>query len=155
MAQILCILPHDGDRERLAAIVADRNCPQKHVVRARIILASMERQTVAAIAVAADGSRPAVWRWQTRYAVEGVDGLLHDKTRKPGKAPLGPEIEARVIALTCSEPPGEATHWTGRAMAEATGISLRSVQRIWDARELEPHRIRTFKRVSAGDKIPQ
>ena len=52
----------------------------------------------------------------------------------------------RVVALTCAEPPGEATHWTGRAMAETAGISLRSVQRIWAAHDLQPHRIRTFKR---------
>ena len=53
----------------------------------------------------------------------------------------------RVVALTCAEPPGEATHWTGRAMAEASRASrLRSVQRIWAAHGLQPHRIRTFKR---------
>jgi len=51
-----------------------------------------------------------------------------------------------VVALTCSEPPGEATQWTGRAMAKMVGISLRSVQRIWAAHKLQPHRIRTFKR---------
>ena len=42
-------------------------------------------------------------------------------------------IVAKVLALTCSEPPGEATHWTGRAMAKTVGISLRAVQRLWDA----------------------
>jgi hypothetical protein len=51
-----------------------------------------------------------------------------------------------VVALTCAEPPGEATHWTGRAMAKATGLSLRTVQRIWATHRLQPHRIRTFKR---------
>ena len=52
----------------------------------------------------------------------------------------------RVVALTCAEPPGETTHWTGRAMAAAAGISLRSVQRIWAVHKLQPHRVRTFKR---------
>ena len=52
----------------------------------------------------------------------------------------------RVVALTCTAPPGEATHWTGRAMARVTGLSLRTVQRIWDAHALQPHRVRTFKR---------
>ena len=49
------------------------------------------------------------------------------------------------MALTCSEPPHQATHWTGRAIAKATGISLGSVQRIWRAHKLPPHRRRTFK----------
>ena len=47
--------------------------------------------------------------------------------------------------MTLAEPPGETTHWTGRAMAEAAGISHRSVQRIWSAHGLKPHRVRTFK----------
>jgi len=50
-----------------------------------------------------------------------------------------------VLALPCSEAPGNATHWTGRAVAKAVGVSLRAVQRIWDAHRLQPHRLRTFK----------
>ena len=145
MAQTVCILLNDQDRQRLHAIIADQNRPQKHVWRARIILLSDERLKVAQIARRADVSRPAVWRWQQRFAAEGVKGLLRDKTRNPGKAPLGGEMEERVITMTCSEPLGERTHWTGRAMAHAVGISLRSVQRIWDAHNLQPHRWRTFK----------
>ena len=142
----VCLLVSAGDRARLAAIVADRNRPQKHVARARIMLLSAERLDVATVARRAGISRPAVWRWQQRFAEAGVDGLLRDKTRKPGKAPLGDGLVRRVVALTCAEPPGEATHWTGRAMAEAAGLSLRTVQRIWAAHKLQPHRVRTFKR---------
>ena len=76
---------------------------------------------------------------------EGVAGLLRDKTRKPGLPPLPPALVDRVVELTLADPPGEATHWTGRAMAAATGISLRSVQRIGAAHGLEPHRVRRFK----------
>jgi hypothetical protein len=80
-------------------------------------------------------------------AESGVDGLLRDKTRKPGKAPIAAETAARVVAtIACAEPPHEATHWTGRAIAKAIGISLGSVQRIWQAHKLQPHRPRTFKR---------
>jgi hypothetical protein len=73
---------------------------------------------------------------------EGVAGLLREKTRKPG---LPPSLVDRVVALTLTEPPGEATHWTGRAMAAASGVSMRSVQRIWAAHRLQPHRVRRFK----------
>jgi transposase len=146
MAQEVCVVVGDGDRERLVAIAAVRNHAQKHVQRARIILLSAERLAVAEVARQAGVSRPAVWRWQARYAQAGVDGLLRDKTRPPGRTPVPIETMAQVLALTCSRPPGQATHWTGRAMAKATGISLRSVQRIWDAHRLQPHRLRTFKR---------
>jgi hypothetical protein len=92
-----------------------------------------------------------VWRWQRRFVLAGVDGLLRDATRKPGKAPLDEAVVRRVVTLTCAEPPGEATHWTGRVMAGTTGVSLRSVQRIWQAHKLQPHRIRTFKRSNDPD----
>ena len=146
MAQTFCVLPVADDRARLAAIIADRSRPLKHVQRARIVFLSAQRLPVLEVARRAGVSRPAVWRWQQRYGEEGVDGLLRDKTRPPGKPTLPPATIARVLSLTCSEPPGAATHWTGRAMARAVGISLRTVQRIWQAHRLQPHRIRTFKR---------
>jgi hypothetical protein len=95
---------------------------------------------------AARAGRQAVWHWQRRFAEAAVEGLLRDPTRKPGKAPLSDETVRRVVTLACAEPPGAAIHWTGRAMARHAGISLRSVQRIWAADDLQPHRIRTFKR---------
>ena len=98
------------------------------------------------VARRASVSRPAVWRWQARYAEQGVEGLVRDRKRKPGRAPLSAKVVAKVMDLTCSEPPGHATHWTGRAMAKAVGVSLRAVQRLWEAHRLQPHRIRTFKR---------
>jgi transposase len=135
-----------ADRKRLEAITSDRNRQRKHVERARVILASVGDGPVQPIATRVGVSRPMVWRWQQRFAEEGVEGLLRDKTRKPGKPPIAAETVARVIALTCADPAHETTHWTGRAMARAAGISLRSVQRIWKAHQLQPHRIRTFKR---------
>jgi transposase len=148
MAQIISIIVRSEDLARLAAVVADRNRPQKHVLRARIILLSADRLPVADVARQAKVSRPAVWRWQQRFAEEGVDGLLRDKTRKPGKTPLSLETIAKVLALPCTEPPGEGTHWTGRMVAKAVGISLSAVQRLWDANRLQPHRLRTFKKSS-------
>jgi hypothetical protein len=76
---------------------------------------------------------------------EGVEGLARDKTRKPGKPPLPPDTVRRVVDQALGPPPGEATHWTGRMLAKAAGVSLRSVQRILAAHQLAPHRIRTFK----------
>jgi transposase len=76
---------------------------------------------------------------------EGVAGLMRDKTRKPGKKPLPVATVQRVVDLALGMPPGEATHWTGRMLAKAAGVSLRSVQRILEAHQLAPHRIRTFK----------
>ncbi|GJD46271.1 IS630 family transposase ISAzba6 [Methylobacterium cerastii] len=146
MAQTLCVLLDNATQSALATIAGDRSRPLKHILRARIVLLSSERLSVQDVARQAGVSRPAVWRWQQRFAEEDVEGLLRDKTRPPGTPPHSTRTVAKVLALTCSEPPDEVTHWTGRAVAARTGISLRSVQRIWQEHRLQPHRVRTFKR---------
>ena len=110
MAQTVCVRLDEAATARLTALATDRSCPLKHILRARIVLLSGERLTVQEIARQAGVSRPAVWRWQQRYAEEGVEGLLRDKTRPPGKEPLPAGTVAQVLALTCSEPPGAVTH---------------------------------------------
>src|SRR5262245_12542466 len=74
-----------------------------------------------------------------------VAGPLRDKMRPPRIAPLAQTVFDRVVGLTSAAPPGEKTHWTGPVMAKATGISVSSVQRIWRAHGLDPHRVRQFK----------
>jgi transposase len=133
------------DRRRLDAIVRDRNRPQKHVARAQVLIATAEGCGTNEIMRRSGLSKPAVWRWQDRFMGEGVEGLLRDKTRKPGKAPLPSETVVQVVELTLAEPRGETKHWTARAMAKIAGIGVVSVQRIWKAHGLAPHRMRTFK----------
>jgi transposase len=146
MAQEVSVIVGAEDRARLAAVVGDRNRPLKHVQRARMVLLSADRLPVLGIARQTGVSRPSVWRWQRHFAEKGVDALLREPSRKPGKAPLPQVTVNKVVAMTCTEPPGEATHWTGRAMAKVFGISLRTVQRIWETHHLQPHRLRTFKK---------
>jgi transposase len=134
-----------ADRARLEAVVADRNSPQKHVWRARIVLLTGEGLGTAEIMRRSGKSKTAVWRWQHRFMEAGVDGLLRDKTRPSRIPPLGAEIAERVVERTLGAPPGETTHWTAAAMAAAVGISVSSVQRIWRAHGLQPHRICQFK----------
>jgi transposase len=134
-----------ADRARLEAVVANRNSPQKHVWRARIVLLTADGLGTVEITRRTGKSKTCVWRWQERFMAAGVDGLLHDKTRPSRVPPLPAEVVERVIALTRSDPPGETTHWTGAAMAEAAGISVSSVQRIWRNHGLQPHRVRQFK----------
>src|SRR5437660_10305589 len=90
-------------------------------------------------------AKTVIWRWQERFRDEGAAGLWRDKTRRSRIPPLSPEAAKRVVALTLAGPPQAASHWTGSAMAEAAGISVSSVQRIWRAHGLQPHRVRQFK----------
>jgi transposase len=133
------------DRQRLVAIVADRNSPQKHVWRAQIVLLTADGCGTMELTRRTGTSKTSVWRWQERFLAEGVSGLMRDKTR-PARIPaLGAEVEARVVAATQTTAPGETTHWTSVAMARHIGISVSSVQRIWRKHGLQPHKIRQFK----------
>ena len=133
-----------ADQARLTAIITDRNSPQKHVWRCRIVLLTASDLGTVAIMREAGVAKTAVWRWQRRFAEEGVEGLLRDKPRPSRVPPLADHVAERVVALTLGDPPDEATHWTGNTMAEVTGISVSSVQRIWRAHGLAPHRFRRF-----------
>jgi transposase len=115
-------------RQRLAAIVADRNSPQKHVRRANIVLQTADGCGTIEIIRRADVSKTAVWRWQARFMTEGVNSLLHDMTRPSRIPPLAAEVTDKVVRHTLGTPDGETTHWTAPAMAKASGISISSVQ---------------------------
>jgi hypothetical protein len=78
----------------------------------------------------------------------GVDGLLHEKTRKPGKPPVPDPVVAQLIARTLAPPPGETTHWTSRAMAKATGLAVSTVQKVWRADEKS--QIQALDRTQSG-----
>jgi transposase len=134
-----------SDRRRLESLVRDRNASQKHVWRAEIVLLSAEGIGTSEIMRRTSKSKTCVWRWQERFVSEGYDGLLRDKTRPSRIKPLDAAVADRIVALTLEDPPGETTHWTGAMMAKAVGVSLSSVQRIWRAHGLQPHRLRQFK----------
>jgi transposase len=133
------------DRQRLMAVVKDRNAPQKHVWRAEIILLSADGAGTVEIIRQTGKSKTCVWRWQERFAAAGFEGLLRDKTRPSRIPPLGSEVTERVVTLTLQDPPGETTHWTADMMAQAAGISASAVRRIWKVHGLQPHHWRQFK----------
>ena len=141
-----------GDRRRVQALARDRNAPHKHVWRAEIVLLSVDGIGTDAIMRRTGKSKTCVWRWQERFMRAGHDGLLRDKTRPARIAPLDPDIAERVVTLTRTDPPAEATHWTATMMAKTAGISPSSIQRIWRRHGLQPHRVRQFK-LSNGPKF--
>ena len=134
-----------ADRDRLESLVRDRNTPQKVVWRARIVLLAGEGLRATEVAARVGTSVLTVRRWRRRYAQAGVEGLLKDATRPPGRKPLSAVVIQQVVDKTLHEKPPRATHWSLRAMAAAVGLSRTSVQRIWQAHGLKPHRVKTFK----------
>ena len=94
----------DGDRECLEGIVNNPRSLQKHVWRARIVLALGSGRGLAETMRRTGMSKPTVWRWWDRFLAEGVDGLLRDATRPPGRKPVPEDRVKAVVALAMSPP---------------------------------------------------
>lgn len=101
------------------------------VWRANIVLATADGHGTNEIMRLTGKSKPCVWRWQERYIVAGVEGLMRDKTRPSRKALLPDRVKLTVLKKTASEAPANATHWSRASMAAEMGISPSSVGCIW------------------------
>src|SRR5712692_2968213 len=135
----------DEQRAVLERWVGAHSTPQSVAMRARIVLLASEGVSNSEVARELGVSRPTVILWRKRFAAGGTQALTETKPGR-GRKPTIPaaKINAIVQATTQSTPPGQ-THWSCRSMAKAQGVSPATVQRIWDAHGLKPHRVRTFK----------
>src|SRR6185369_2663480 len=113
-----------ASRYKLEAVVANRNSPQKHVWRAKIILLTADGCGTAEVMQATGKAKTVIWRWQERFREHGAAGLWRDKTRLSRIPPLSPEVMERVVAMTLAGTPPAASHWTGSAMAKRRSASV-------------------------------
>jgi len=81
-------------------------------------------------------------RWRARYARGGFKAIEQDLPRGGRKPKIDP---AEIVRLTTQTQPSAATQWSTRTLAEVAGVSDTTVQRIWKASGLKPHRIKRFK----------
>jgi len=117
-----------ADRSQLETVVANRNSPQKHVWRAKIILLTANGHGTAEIMQATGKAKTVIWRWQERFRDEGAVGLWRDKTRRSRIPPLSPEVAKRVVALTLAGPPrrpvtGPVRRWRRRPEQRQLGAA--------------------------------
>lgn len=134
------------EQERtLRAWVAAKTTPQRVVLRSRIVLLAHEGLGNRAVAQRLNISRPTVLLWRERFAEGGVQALCEDAPGRGRKPEITPEKVAAVVEATLQTKPKDATQWSTRTMAKAQGLSPASVQRIWEAHGLQPHRTETFK----------
>ena len=139
------ILVSDKDRVQLDQMIRNGNTPQKVALRARIVLFSSDGIPTGEIMRQLGTTTPTITRWRSRYETAGMPGLLKDRSR-PGRKRRIAEAKVReVVERTLQEKPSHATHWSTRSLAVVVGLSPASVQRIWKAHGLKPHRVRTFK----------
>lgn len=138
------VVLNDEEREVLERWARRPTSAQALALRCRIVLAAADGERSIDIAERLGCTRSTVGRWRGRFAERGLDGL-HDEPR-PGKPrQITDEDIERVIVKTLEEQPRDATHWSTRQMAAATGMSQSAISRIWRAFGLKPHRTEHFK----------
>jgi len=133
-----------ADRAALGDWARRRKTAQGLARRARIVLACAEGGTNGAVAQALRLSRPTVALWRRRFAERGLDGLLDEPRPGAPRRITDAQVE-RAVTATLEAAPADATHWSTRSLARATGLSQTAVCRIWRAFGLRPHRVGTFK----------
>ena len=132
------------EESELKTIAGSRSLPYGLVARARVILMSAEGVANKTIAAKLGYSSPSVILWRKRYREQGLSGL-HDELRPGRPRSISDERVAELIRKTLKTKPADGTHWSTRSIAKETEISRPTVQRIWSAFGLQPHRQRHFK----------
>jgi transposase len=134
-----------SQREVLEKLARSRTAKHRDVQRARALLLAGDGVANTRIGVEVGVSPTSVSNWRERFASEGL-GLFGPVRPGRGRKPSIPveKVEQIVHATLHEKPPGE-THWSCRSMAKAQGVSSATVQRIWSARNIQPHRVKTFK----------
>jgi transposase len=152
-AQALTLSQHD--RDLLNALVRGGQTSQRAALRARIILGAADGRANHRLAKELGISRPKVLRWRQRFTEAGVAGLLKDAPRPGRHKTLGAKKIEAIVNATLHTTPRDATHWSSRTMARAHEVSAATVQRIWRAHGLQPHRSESFKLSRDPEFVPK
>jgi len=134
----------EAERAELGALAARRKTAQALAMRARIVLLASAGIASRDVAARLDIDPATVGKWRGRFLADRLDGLRDEPRCGAPRTVEDARIEA-VIVRTLESVPSDATHWSSRGMAKASGLSTSTVQRIWRAFGLQPHRAETFK----------
>jgi len=134
----------EAERAALETLAARRRTAQGLALRARIVLACAETGSPRLVGARLDVHPDTVRKWRHRFARQRLDGL-RDEPRSGAPRKIGDDRIEAMIRRTLESLPADGTHWSSRGMAKASGLSTATVQRIWRAFGLQPHRIETFK----------
>jgi transposase len=142
--QLAPLVLSDEEQLELQGLAARRKTAQALALRARIVLACAEGSQNKDVAANLSVDKATVGKWRRRFVERRMDGL-HDEPRSGAPRTIDDVRIEGVIVKTLESLPADATHWSSRGMATESGVSVSSVQRIWRAFGLQPHRMETFK----------
>ena len=134
----------EDERDFLQRLVRRRKVALADAQRAEIILRSADGLNNCKIARVVGVTRETVRKWRGRFVRHRLDGL-DDEPRCGAPRKIGDDQIEEIVTRTLETKPEDATHWSTRGMAKASGVSASTVHRIWRAFSLQPHRTETFK----------
>jgi len=135
----------DGQREILKTLSRSVTAPHREVLRARALLLAGQGLANTAVAVEVGVSPSTVKAWRERFAEQGIVKFAEVAQGRGRKPSISEATIAEIVRATQETKPAGQTHWSCRTMAKAQGVSPATVQRIWSARGLKPHLVKTFK----------
>src|SRR5262249_42137518 len=144
MARALEIILTDAERGGLERRARRRKIARGDATSAQMGLLAAFGYGNSAIAMCVGATRKTVQCWRGRFLRDRLDGLS-DEPRCGAPRKIGDDLIEQIVVKTLETQPANATHWSTRDMAKATGVSTSTVHRIWRAFSLQPHRIETFK----------
>ena len=129
----------------LESLARSQSGAHREVVRAKALLMAADGVANTAIAGSLSVSPASVKSWRERFTEEGL-AKLGQVRKGRGRKPSIPQSKIdEILDLTQNYRPKGETHWSCRTMAAAAGVSKSTVQVVWHARGLKPHRVKTFK----------
>src|SRR5438270_11376989 len=133
------------EQQKMEQWIAAHGTPPQVALRCRIVLAAAAGESDVAIAQQLSVKRNTVILWRKRFGDEGLDGLW-DIAPGRGRKPLySIDKIAAIVDATLQTKPAGMTHWSCRTLAQSQGVSKSTVNNIWRAHHLQPHRTKTFK----------
>src|ERR1019366_1087462 len=139
------LLVTEEQRWVLEKLYRSQVAAHRDVLRARVLLMAADGFATTRIAREVGVSPATVTAWRERFAQEGLKASTVVRQGRGRKPSIAPEKVDQIVRATLHETPEGETHWSCRSMAKAHGVSPATVQRIWSARGLRPHRVDTFK----------
>jgi transposase len=135
----------DGQRGILEELSRSRVAAFRDVQRARVLLLAADGVANTQIAVTLGVSPTTVKAWRERFAQDGLTAFGVIRPGRGRKPSIPAEKVEAIVHATLHEKPVGETHWSCRSMGKAQGVSPATVQRIWAARNIKPHQVKTFK----------
>jgi transposase len=135
----------EGQRDALEVIARSQTGAYRQVQRARALLLAAEGVANMQIAERVGVTPVTVRAWRSRFTDEGLAKLGEVRAGRGRKPAIPQEKIDEIVRMTLHEKPAGHTHWSCRTMAERVGVSKATVQRVWAARGLKPHQVKTFK----------